>query len=267
MDILNANIIYHSALAETYDKTQPTYRPENIRKVEKILTDLSEKTGNKKLVDLGCGTGFIINIAKKYFTEIVGVDITSKMLEKVDKEGGNVKLLNEDITKTSIESESADVCTAYGVLHHLENVEPFFEEAYRILKKKGILYTDLDPNSYYWEMIKSVELDNYSEYEIAKREVAAVENKNDEIAENFKISEEVVELSEFHKDKGFKAEELEKTLKKVGFENITIKYHWYFGQYKYILNEEKNSIIEEYMQNAMPATKNLFKYLAVYAEK
>lgn len=267
MEILKANILYHSALADTYDLTQPTYKEENIKKVNEVLKRLANEVGNKRLVDLGCGTGFIINISKKYFNEIIGVDITPKMLEKVNLAGGNIKLLNENITKTTVESESADICTAYGVLHHLENIELFFKEAYRILRTGGVLYTDLDPNAYYWDMIKSLKSEENVKNEIFEREISAVKNKNEEISLNFNISEEVVMLSEFHKEKGFREEELKQFLHNAGFKNITIQYHWYFGQYKYIENEEKSKIIEEYMQNIMPVTKSLFKYLAIYAEK
>ena len=62
--VLEANIVYHTALADTYDQTQPHFRPENVARIDRIIANLAEKTGGGSLPDLRCSTRFIIGIAK-----------------------------------------------------------------------------------------------------------------------------------------------------------------------------------------------------------
>ena len=62
-DILEANIEYHTKLSSLYDKEQGHFKDENIKRVENILKDLSKKNNSCSLLNIGCETGFIINIA------------------------------------------------------------------------------------------------------------------------------------------------------------------------------------------------------------
>ncbi|GAJ13256.1 unnamed protein product, partial [marine sediment metagenome] len=75
-EIKLANIEYHARMADSYDREQPHYKPENVKRVENIIRDLAERCDHSSLLDIGCGTGFILNIARKYFDRVVGVDIT-----------------------------------------------------------------------------------------------------------------------------------------------------------------------------------------------
>lgn len=267
--VIEANILYHSILAEDYDKSQPNFRPENIDKVDKILQSIALKTEGKSLVDLGCGTGFIINIAKKYFKKIVGVDITEKMIERVNIEGGNIKLYLSEIANTPLESGEFDVCTAYAVLHHIKDLKSVFAEAYRLLKPGGILYTDLDPNFYYWDCIKRINIQTIKN-KILQGEIFSVINKDDEISSCFNLDKEIIALAEYHKMKkgGFEEEHIVELLKSVGFELEQFRYEWFLGQAYYLHNEKDNNIIiEDYLRTFLPATRHLFKYIAIYAKK
>ena len=86
-EVVKANIALHSKMADDYSTCEPHFRPENIAKVEAKLKNIIDETKAKRLLDLGCGTGFMINIAKKYVTEIDGVDVTQAMMDKVDTSG------------------------------------------------------------------------------------------------------------------------------------------------------------------------------------
>jgi nucleoside-diphosphate-sugar epimerase len=65
--VQNANIRYHTKLAETYDQTQPYFRAENVIQVRTRLEKFAKATGGKRLLDIGCGTGFIPLTIKRIF--------------------------------------------------------------------------------------------------------------------------------------------------------------------------------------------------------
>lgn len=272
-EILDANIKLHTKLSDVYKETEPHYRKENVERVEKIIKDIKERHNAKKLLDVGCGMGFIIDIAKNYFEEIDGIDITPAMIGKINKESEKCKinLQISNIEKTPFENEKFDVCSAYAVLHHLYNLEDAFKEIYRVLKKGGIFYSDLDPNYYFWKEFEKLEINGeYSS--IVKREVLAVNAKDEELLEKFDIEKDVLNAAESlkHKDGGFKEEVLRETLLKVGFSKVDIIYEWYVGEGKYINSEEKKQytdVIKEYLREALPVTKHLFKYVRIIAEK
>ena len=70
-DALEANIYVHGFLANSGEyQRSPHFRPENREKVRRILERLTANIptgGNAKLIDFGCGTGFIIDLAKDLF--------------------------------------------------------------------------------------------------------------------------------------------------------------------------------------------------------
>src|SRR5437773_4758183 len=120
-DVLTANIVYHSALAGSYDARQPHFRPENVSRVDAILRRLSEATGGRRLLDIGCGTGFVLNIAKAHFDDVVGVDATPAMLAKVNRVSsrGRVAVCRGDTGSLPFPTATLHACTASGSLHHL----------------------------------------------------------------------------------------------------------------------------------------------------
>ena len=91
-DVIDANIAVHSALAEVYEQDEPHFRPENKRKVSGRLAELAQRTGSASLIDLGCGTGFIIDLAREYLKKIRGCDITQAMLDRVKTQGHDIKV-------------------------------------------------------------------------------------------------------------------------------------------------------------------------------
>ena len=82
---IEANIDYHTKLVKIYEKSQPHFRPENQKKIKKLLKLFAQKTGGKELLDLGCGTGFILELAHPYFKKLVGIDITPAMLKAAER--------------------------------------------------------------------------------------------------------------------------------------------------------------------------------------
>jgi ubiquinone/menaquinone biosynthesis C-methylase UbiE len=279
-EVIKANIELHSILSGEYSTCEPHFRPENIEKVDANLNEVINSVrcdGKRRLLDLGCGTGFMINIAKKYVDEIVGVDVTKAMLDKVDTSGDcEIELKNTDTGSVVFEPESFDVATAYSFLHHLYDIGPTLATAYSALKKGGKFYVDLDPNFYFWSCVTNLEREG--DYDVfVKREIEAVNYKDEDIEKNFGINKDVFNAAEYGKSVmgGFKEEELTRKLKELGFSDVKFFYHWYIGQGVFI-NETKYSKEERFMyaevandilQRALPVSRNLFKYIGFIATK
>ena len=276
-EVIQANIELHTRLSSDYNTCEPHFRNENIEKVDARLKEAINQAGTQRLLDLGCGTGFMINIAKKYVKEIIGVDVTQAMMDKVDKSGSaKITLINHDTGSVKLENESFNVVTGYSFLHHLYDIVPTIQTAYSALKKGGILYCDLDPNYYFWEKINSLERNG--QYDpIVKREIEMVTYKDEDIQSQFGVNKDVFNSAEYGKNiaGGFKEEELRNVLKKVGFSAVEIFYYWYIGQGQLINNEsfEKEErfkyaeVMNNQLQHILPLSRHLFKYLGFYAVK
>ena len=84
MDVRDANILVHSRMAAQYNEREPHFRPENRATVRARLQALRTEFGGR-LLDIGCGTGFIIDIAADLFDDVKGIDLTPAMLERVQQ--------------------------------------------------------------------------------------------------------------------------------------------------------------------------------------
>jgi ubiquinone/menaquinone biosynthesis C-methylase UbiE len=265
-----ANIVFHDAHSSTYLQ-QPHYRPENVARVRSELIELKKLCGGDKLLDLGCGMGFIIDIAKTIFPIVRGVDATETMLAKVDLGGGgDVKVSLGDVNALDFEDDAFDACTAHALLHHLPDMAPAIKEAARVLKSgTGWLYTGLDPNGSFFDLMTELK---HHDVAYVQREITAVGLKDEQLAEELGIDVEVVRLAEpmVHNKKGLDADSVGEMLREAGFADINFHYHWFLGEGQLMHqhpNPEAAGLVRDYLTEILPASRSLFKYVGVTARK
>ncbi len=274
--VKKANIIYHSALSEKYNEQQPHFRPENVERVDKLLRGFAEKAGNNLFLDIACGTGFMLEIAKRHFDCCIGVDNCEDMLKKakdiLSKEisEGKIILRLSDASNVAFSDGMFDVCSIHGSLHHFFELEPVLREAYRVLKEGGIFYADQDPNYYFFKDIEAIK-DSSDHSNIILREVSAITEVAEKYEKEFELDKEITRLAEFQKlfRGGMKKEVIEEILKKVGFSQVNVNYRWYLGQ-SYVhhqLSPELAESIDKYLRMCLPLSRNLFKYFYIVAVK
>lgn len=264
--IIQANIELHSKLVDVYHE-EPHFRPENQAKVRKQIQLLQKRIEAKTLLDIGCGTGFIINLAKDLFDEISGVDITQAMLDKVDISAGNIKLYRALAEDMPFDDNCFDMATSYAFLHHLEDYKKVLKEAYRVLKNGGIYYIDLDPNKYFWSSINSLanikDKNKYSD--IVQREIDSVLHTDEKIYKEFSIEPDIVNNAEYTKSilGGIDPEKLCEEALAMGYTKATYEYSWYLGQGSIMHNHsfEEAEKIDSYLKEILPLSKHLYKYL------
>lgn len=268
-EIKRANIEYHARMANSYNNEQPHYKPENIRRVESTIKDMATKCKGGTLLDIGCGSGFILTIAKKYYKRVTGIDITQAMLDKVDLSSGNIELKLADSSDMPFDDESFDVCTAYGFLHHLLELDSTFKEVFRCLKAGGIFYADQDPNYYCWREIDRLGTEKYSD--VLQGEIDSIRNIYNELKNEYDLDENTVKLAEFQKlvRGGMKEESVIKSLKRAGFSKVNFEYQWFLGEGYIFHNVSERSAIhmEAHLRKLLPLSRGLFKYISFTARK
>lgn len=269
-DVVKANVAVHSAMAATYNEREPHFRPENQSSVRAVLAKLSKDTGGGRLLDLGCGTGFVINLAKDLFKQIDGVDITQAMLDRVDKSGGNIILHNTRCENLPFEEGTFDAATAYSFLDHLADYSLVLKEAFRVLRPGGKMYADLLPNKRFWDEVNLVgERDGLSGIDtpLVKREVEMLVSQHEMVERDYDIDGETFLAAEPWKTatRGISARDFSRIATDIGFSNVEVEFQWYLGQGNVLHGQGQNDAdtVENYLRSVLPISESLFKYLRI----
>lgn len=125
--------------AKIYDSDKNPTRDLNaltLRESPLVLKD-------KRILEIGCGTGLNTEYLIQDAQQVVGLDISEEMLkaarQRISDKGVRFKL--GDITESwNFKPDSFDVIVANLVLEHIENLRHVYTEAYRVLDNSGILY-------------------------------------------------------------------------------------------------------------------------------
>lgn len=107
-----------------------------------VLHKLQSLSDDKKVLDIGCGQGKLLEYARGIFQEIWGVE-PSKEECRIALDRGN-RVVNSFFDDNFAENHfSAFTCTQ--VLEHLDRPEVVIENAYRVLREGGVGYVEV-PN-------------------------------------------------------------------------------------------------------------------------
>jgi ubiquinone/menaquinone biosynthesis C-methylase UbiE len=266
-EIIEANIQVHTRMADSYNRSEPHYRPENRAKVRAQLGEMRRRFGSARLLDLGCGTGFIIDLAKDQFDTIDGVDVTPAMLDRVDLSSGNVRVHRCAAEALPFADASFDVVSAYAFVHHLKDYSTALREAFRVLKPGGGCYIDLEPNRLFWQaMVRLEQTMGASPYsDIVVREIDAVLHRDEGVQEEFGIDKELFNRAEYTKAVlgGIDPWEFRDQSLRLGFRSCEIRFEWFLGQGAVMHQQsfEAAATVEAYMRRILPLTAECFKYL------
>jgi len=270
--VVEANQTVHAILAHQYDEVEPHFRPENQEAVRKKLERLvSAAPSQRALLDVGCGTGFIINLAHDLFETVEGIDATPEMLARVRQGLSNVRTQQGLVEQLPFGEQTFDAVTAYSFLDHLNDHRDMFREVSRVLKPGGQVYIDLVPNRLFWSAIGGAATSPHRPLnQIVEREIGELLNHEEKLEKQFGIRPDDWRLAEPAKsvNKGFLAEELIEELREVGI-SATVEFEWFLGQ-AYVMHQESfghAAIVNDDLQRLLPTSANLFKYLVIFGTK
>lgn len=262
-----ANVEFHSRLACKYED-QPFFQPANRQRVRELLGKFSNDAGNQRLLDVGCGTGFILDLAHDLFQQLEGIDLTSEMLARVTPRA-NLTLSLGQAENLPFPPSSFDVVTCYSVLHHIEDLRAVFSEIRRVLKPGGVLYADESPSQEYKELLaqNAARLEGHARL---KADLHTVMHDAEDYESIYGISQDITRHAMVQTyDKGLLSEEtLRPVLADVGFEKVQIKYRRFLSQTSLELKfgQQYAGVVEHYLTEMLPLTRAFFKYFVLVAQ-
>ena len=128
------------AAARTYDRFTKIFPN---KKEERLWEKVFRRTGGKKALDMGIGTGFLSNVALRSGLEVVGMDLSPHMLDKavknLSKYGSRFTGLVGDAENPDFPDQSFDIVMSRFMLWTLPNPRKMLENAARMLKPGGTL--------------------------------------------------------------------------------------------------------------------------------
>ncbi len=104
-----------------------------------ILDHIREFKPTGTLVDVGCAIGALVYEAKQQSYTAIGIEINPYAIQK-SKELFQVPILEENIYKTSLPKNHADIVVINQTLEHIEDPVSFLKTIKGFLKEDGILY-------------------------------------------------------------------------------------------------------------------------------
>jgi ubiquinone/menaquinone biosynthesis C-methylase UbiE len=118
----------------------------------KIIFQELNLSGDEKVLDVGCGRGFYLNVLSSCWPNLKlhGVDLNERYLSIAKKllKGTTARFVKADIVKLPFRDNYFDCVIASEILEHVEKDKKALAEIKRVLKPEGILMITV-PNSNY----------------------------------------------------------------------------------------------------------------------
>lgn len=154
--VIAANQRYFDAVAETYDadpaQKYGCYHPNSRTRYRSFIRKNLVIARRGLTVNLGCGTGNMMEVETEFGLNAIGIDISWAMLERARRV--SLRLIQGEVHRLPLPDASVSLASCFLLLHHVYDHELFFREVVRVLQPGGILFSDYDPNYYPSAMTK-----------------------------------------------------------------------------------------------------------------
>jgi ubiquinone/menaquinone biosynthesis C-methylase UbiE len=141
---------YFSRNAASWDEIRTLHAPD--KAVEAALLKLIGKRPFQSMIDLGTGTGRLLEILSPLYRRGVGIDMSREMLAvaraNLEHAGvTNAQVRQGDIFSPPVERGTFDLVTIHQVLHYLDDPALAVREAARLLRPSGrLVVVDFAPH-------------------------------------------------------------------------------------------------------------------------
>ncbi|MCS6937157.1 MAG: methyltransferase domain-containing protein [Candidatus Bipolaricaulota bacterium] len=120
------------------------HKGEADRASHEAMLRLSRVQPSDRVLDIGCGPGFVTLLFAERAQEAIGLDLTPAFLERArqrQEELGlkNVRFLEGDAEQMPFEDSSFTIVISHKAFHHFANPRKILSEVHRVLRPQGRL--------------------------------------------------------------------------------------------------------------------------------
>ncbi|KLI36629.1 methyltransferase type 11 [Brachyspira hyodysenteriae] len=127
--------------ASIYDEKDTIYYSKYGKISCNYVSEYLKNIDYNKLLDIGSGTGYLINMLKKYkaSAEFYGLDLSEEMINiSKSKNIKDAEFILGSANKLPFNDNTFDIVTCIQSFHHYPYPDEAMKEVYRVLKKGGI---------------------------------------------------------------------------------------------------------------------------------
>jgi len=210
--VREANASIYDAFGKDYEKIDGRRSRELLRWLRARLTEARGlSAGGMNLLDVGCGSGFVLRAAKGVYSNLYGLDISSNILKGLSSQG--IFPFCGDAEHIPLKDASVDTVVFFAAIHHFYDHRPILREAHRVLKNGGVIYIDHDMSKHF-----------FNRFGLLIKLYRALSSK-ERMVKKIGVSE-IYHLSEIHAD-GIDARAVIRDLESLGFSIVKCYHHWY----------------------------------------
>lgn len=125
-----------------YNKYGSWYDMERVKGYYEFINEseirlVKKYAANKDVLEIGCGTGIILQAVSGFSRRAQGIDLSEGMLKQARAKGLSVRIANA--THLPFANKSFDVLYSFKVLAHIPDIKKVISEAIRVVKDDGTL--------------------------------------------------------------------------------------------------------------------------------
>lgn len=181
--------------------------PMNIKKIDSIIVLVAKETEGKKCLDVGFGNPLVLQRELEVFPECMGLYIS--LAKAREKNIPDTNLIQGNCYQIPFEQEELDLVSGYALLHVLPDIPAFYQEAYRVLKSGGYLYTDNDKSIFTVKFLRKIKM---LQYRIMGKKYR----------KEYKQWRDILKEQKDYHQEGVDYVFLEKMLKEIGFSKVIL---------------------------------------------
>lgn len=126
---------YYDDFSDSYERARGQGYHQMIDQLELAATEPYAR--NARVLELGCGTGLILERVAEVAKEAVGIDLSEKMAQRARDRGLDVRIAS--ICDLPFEDERFDLSYSFKVLAHVPDIDGAILEAARVTRPGGHL--------------------------------------------------------------------------------------------------------------------------------
>jgi 2-polyprenyl-3-methyl-5-hydroxy-6-metoxy-1,4-benzoquinol methylase len=112
--------------------------PLTLKVYDKLLDEFEKYRNTNRLLDIGCGVGFLLEQAKKRGWDIYGTEYSQKAIDICRDKG--IEMKKGSIDSSTFNKKDFDVIISIEVIEHLNNPNREIEEIKKLLRNGGLFY-------------------------------------------------------------------------------------------------------------------------------